>query len=88
MITLLSHLSHVEIATPDVEASVVFYEERLGLRVVGRDGGKAYLRSWGDYTHHSVVISEGPSRPSSRSAGAPPAPRRSKRPPVASRRPA
>ena len=32
MITLLSHLSHVEIATPDVEASVVFYEERLGLR--------------------------------------------------------
>ena len=60
MITLLSHLSHVEIATPDVEASVAFYEERLGLRVVGRDGGKAYLRSWGDYTHHSVVISEGP----------------------------
>ena len=60
MITLLSHLSHVEIATPDVEASVVFYEERLGLRVVGRDGGKVYLRSWGDYAHHSVVISEGP----------------------------
>ncbi len=60
MITLLSHLSHVEIATPDVEASVVFYEERLGLREVGRDGGKVYLRSWGDYTHHSVVISEGP----------------------------
>ena len=60
MITLLSHLSHVEIAAPDVEASVAFYEERLGLRQVGRDGGKAYLRSWGDYTHHSVVISEGP----------------------------
>ncbi|MGW4931074.1 VOC family protein [Agromyces sp. NPDC004153] len=60
MITLLSHLSHVEIAAPDVEASVAFYEERLGLREVGRDGGKVYLRSWGDYTHHSVVISEGP----------------------------
>jgi catechol 2,3-dioxygenase len=60
MITLLSHLTHVEIAAPDVEASVTFYKERLGLREVGREDGRVYLRSWGDYTQHSVVISEGP----------------------------
>ena len=37
MINLLSHLSHVEITSPDVEASVEFYEEQVGLRVVDRD---------------------------------------------------
>ena len=40
MIKLLSHLSHVEITTPDVEESVPFYTQ-VGLRVVGRDGGRS-----------------------------------------------
>ena len=31
MIKLLSHLSYVAITTPDVEASVAFYEEQVGL---------------------------------------------------------
>lgn len=60
MIKLLSHLSHVEIATPDVEASVRFYEEQVGLRVHSRSDGKVYLRAWGDYYSHSLVIAEGP----------------------------
>ena len=51
MITLLSHLAHVEIATPDVAASVAFYEQRSSASARSRrDGGKTYLRSWGDYT--------------------------------------
>ena len=59
MITLLSHLSYLELATPDVEASVRFYEEQVGLRVQSRSNGKVYLRSWGDYYNYSLVIAEG-----------------------------
>ncbi len=59
MIKLLSHLAHIEITTADVERSVSFYEEQVGLRVFARDGGKVYLRCWGDYYNYSLVISHG-----------------------------
>lgn len=60
MIKLLSHLAHVEIAAPDVEASTRFYVETVGLRVFAERDGKVYLRAWGDYYDYSLVISEGP----------------------------
>ncbi|UOR01877.1 VOC family protein [Leucobacter allii] len=59
MITLLSHLSYVAITTPDVEASVRFYEEQVGLTVVDRIGDRVYLRCWGDYYRYSLVIVPG-----------------------------
>jgi catechol 2,3-dioxygenase len=59
MIKLLSHLSYVAITAPDVEASVRFYEEHVGLTVTDRIGDAVYLRCWGDYYRYSVVISPG-----------------------------
>jgi catechol 2,3-dioxygenase len=59
MIKLLSHLSYVEITSPDVEASVAFYEQQVGLTVVDRIDGKVYLRCWGDYYRYSVVVAPG-----------------------------
>ena len=59
MIKLLSHLSYVAITSPDVEASVRFYEERVGLTVVDRIDGVAYLRCWGDYYRYSLVVLPG-----------------------------
>ncbi len=59
MIKLLSHLSYVAITTPDVEASVEFYEEHVGLKVVDRVDGRVYLRCWGDYYRYSLVIAPG-----------------------------
>jgi catechol 2,3-dioxygenase len=59
MIKLLNQLTDVRLTTPDVEASVRFYEEHIGLRVVGREDGAVYLRSWGDYYGHSLVLLEG-----------------------------
>ena len=59
MIKLLSHLSHIEIYALDVEESVRFYEEQIGLRVIDRQGEKVYLRAWGDYYRYSVVITPG-----------------------------
>jgi catechol 2,3-dioxygenase len=59
MITLLSHLSYVALTTPDVEASVDFYVNQVGLTEVGRDEDGVYLRCWGDYYSYSLVITAG-----------------------------
>lgn len=59
MIKLLSHLSYVAVTSPDVEASVAFYEKHVGLTVVDRIDGSVYLRCWGDYYRYSVVIVPG-----------------------------
>ena len=57
---LLSQLAHVELRSPDPEASVKFFTEILGLSVTAREGQSAYLRGWGEHFHHSLVITEGP----------------------------
>ena len=59
MIKLLSHLSFVAVSSPDVEASVAFYEKQVGLTVVDRIDGSVYLRCWGDYYSYSVVVVPG-----------------------------
>jgi catechol 2,3-dioxygenase len=53
---LLSHLSHVELLTPDLEASTEFAVEALGLDVVAEEGDSAYLRCWGDFYRYSLVL--------------------------------
>ena len=63
MIKLLAHLAHLEIASPDVDATAAFLERGFGLREVERDeAGSVYLRCWGDYYPHSVIgsVSEVP----------------------------
>ena len=59
MIKLLSHLSYVSITTPNVEASVDFYEQQVGMEVVDRIDDRVYLRCWGDYYRYSLVIVPG-----------------------------
>ena len=59
MIKLLAHLSYVAVTSPDVEASVRFYEEEVGLTVVDRIDDAVYLRCWGDHYAYSVVVLPG-----------------------------
>ena len=59
MIKLLAHLSFVTITSPDVDASVKFYEDHVGLTVVDRTEDAVYLRCWGDYYKYSLVIVAG-----------------------------
>ena len=59
MIKLLSHLSYVSITTPNVEASVDFYEQQVGMEVVDRIDDRVYLRCWGDYYRYSLVVVPG-----------------------------
>ena len=52
----LSMLSHVELLTPELEASVAFARDILGLDVVDEEGDSVYLRCWGDYYRYSLVL--------------------------------
>lgn len=59
MTDLLSQLTHIEIYALDLEETVRYYEEQIGLRVVHRDEDKVYLRAWGDYYTYSLVLTRG-----------------------------
>ncbi|MFF2999728.1 catechol 2,3-dioxygenase [Streptomyces sp. NPDC057950] len=52
----IAHLGHVELLTPDLDASLRFFTDYLGLTVNGRHGDSVYLRTWDDYEHHSLVL--------------------------------
>ncbi|MGF4046379.1 VOC family protein [Paenarthrobacter nitroguajacolicus] len=52
------HFSHVHLNTPDLEASVDFFVNVLGLYETERDEKNVYLRCWGEWAHHSVILSQ------------------------------
>jgi catechol 2,3-dioxygenase len=52
----IAHLGHVELLTPDLDASLAFFTSYLGLTVNEHRGDSVYLRTWDDYEHHSVVL--------------------------------
>ena len=56
---LISQLAHVELVSPTPQESVDFLVNVMGLEENGRDGESVYLRCWGDFFHHSVVVTEG-----------------------------
>ena len=56
---LISQLAHVELVSPKPQESVDFLTNVMGLEENGREGQSVYLRCWGDFFHHSVVVTEG-----------------------------
>ena len=52
----LSQLAHIEILTLDLEKSVKFFLDIVGLDETGREGNSVYLRAWGDYFHHTLKL--------------------------------
>lgn len=52
----LSRLGHVALKTPDLDGSVSFFENIIGLEVVARDDRSAYLRAWEDHEHHTLML--------------------------------
>lgn len=57
MTTPLAHIAYLEIGSPDTAASVRFYTEKFGMRVVAQDGDAYFLRCWGDHQRYSLIIS-------------------------------
>jgi catechol-2,3-dioxygenase len=53
----VSRVGHVELVVPDVERSVRFAREALGLREVDRSGDSVYLTS--NARHHQLVLTAG-----------------------------
>ena len=45
----IAHVGHVELLTPEPEASARFFTKVLGLQETARKGDSVYLRAWGDY---------------------------------------
>jgi catechol 2,3-dioxygenase len=52
----LAHLAHIEMYTPNLEGSLWFFEELLGMREVDRQGDSVYLRCYEDPYHHSLKL--------------------------------
>ncbi|MBW9208193.1 VOC family protein [Mumia sp. zg.B53] len=52
----IAHLGHVELLTPDVDGTVWFFTEILGMTEAGREEGSVLLRTFDDYELTSVVV--------------------------------
>jgi catechol 2,3-dioxygenase len=52
----ITRASHVELLVADLERSVEFYCEVIGLTVTEREPGAAYLRGMEESCHHSLVL--------------------------------
>lgn len=51
-------LSHVAIETPDLDASLAFFRDAVGLEEVERADGTVYLRAVDEFVHHSLSLAE------------------------------
>ncbi|MBX6754789.1 VOC family protein [Thermorudis peleae] len=56
----VAHLAHVELLTPDLDGSVRFFTDYVGLSISGERGHSVYLRGWDDYAHHTLKLTAGP----------------------------
>jgi catechol 2,3-dioxygenase len=52
----IAHLGHAQLFTPDLDASVGFFTDCMGLTVNGVRGDSVFLRTFDDYEHHSLVL--------------------------------
>jgi catechol 2,3-dioxygenase len=54
----VAHLGHVEILTPNPDASLAFFVDVLGMTEIARKGQSAYLRAWGDHDRCTLKLTE------------------------------
>lgn len=54
----VAQLAHVEIFTPDPDGTLWFFKDILGMTEVEREGQSVYLRSYEDFYHHSLKVTE------------------------------
>lgn len=52
----LAHLGRVELLTPDLDGSVRFFVEVMGMDEVARNAGSVSLRAWGDYERATLQL--------------------------------
>ena len=56
----VAQLAHIELLTPDLDGTLFFFKELLGLQETERSGASVYLRAFEEHYHHSLKITEAP----------------------------
>ncbi|WP_047151913.1 catechol 2,3-dioxygenase [Aneurinibacillus tyrosinisolvens] len=51
-------IGRAELRVMDLEKSVDYYTDIIGLNVVGRDAERVYLKAWDEWDHHSLILKE------------------------------
>jgi catechol 2,3-dioxygenase len=54
----LSQLAYVELLSTNLEETLRFYTDIVGMDMTGRDANSVYLRAWGDYFFHTLKITQ------------------------------
>ena len=54
----VAQVGSINIGTKDLEKSLWFFRDLLGMEEVQRDGNVAYLRCYQEFGHHSLVLTE------------------------------
>lgn len=55
----IAKLGHFGLVSTDLEKSLWFFKEVLGLEETEERDGVHYLRAWGDFEHHTLTIRQG-----------------------------
>ncbi|MDI9973358.1 VOC family protein [Rhodococcus sp. IEGM 1307] len=56
----IAQIGAISLGTPDLEKSLTFFRDLLGMEVVERTGGVVYLRGYMELVHHSLILFENP----------------------------
>jgi catechol 2,3-dioxygenase len=54
----IMRIGRAELRVLDLEESVKYYTNVIGLDVVGSEEGKVYLKAWDEFDHHSLILQE------------------------------
>ena len=54
----IMRLGRAELRVLDLEESVNYYTNIIGLDEVGRSEGRVYLKAWDEFDHHSLILQE------------------------------
>ena len=55
----ISKLGHFGLVSTDLEKSLWFFKEVIGLEETEEADGVHYLRAWGDFEHHTLTLRAG-----------------------------
>ena len=54
----IMRIGRAELRVLNLEESINYYTNIIGLELVGRSEGRAYLKAWDEYDHHSLILQE------------------------------
>ena len=54
----IMRMGKIELRVMEMDKSVEYYTNVLGLELVGRSNGKAFLKAWDEWDHHSLILTE------------------------------